>query len=151
MGVPNPPRVLPRKKKRKPERSPCTRPELWALSACTANDCDFDGSRVDCAHVLRRPRLLPLVPRPHSVHVSLQKHSPLARQAHLRSTGWTSSSLPLYTMAVSAIRPSFYAWSYEIRPRRLPLGGFPPLWLNQSNSSVRLSMTPQRLGRPRYH
>ena len=72
----------------------------------------------------------------------------LARQARPRTTGWTSSSLPFYTMAVSAIsNPSFLHMPYSIRPRRLPLGGFPPLWLNQSRHSMRLSMTPQRLGK----
>ena len=124
----------------------------WALSACIAKECDFDGFESGFApwgFVVRLPPLYTPVRckyRP--------KAFPLARQAHtLEAPVGRHPPLPLYTMAVSAIRipPSFLHMPYFIRPRWLPLGGFPPLWLNQSRPSMRLSMTPQRLGRPRYH
>ena len=78
----------------------------------------------------------------------VQKCSSLARQARPRSTGWTSSSPPfLHNGRLGDFESLFLHMPYIIRPRRLPLGGFPPLWLSQSRHSMRLSMTPQRLGR----
>jgi hypothetical protein len=80
-------------------------------------ECDFDGSRVGCAQVLRR------TPSPtvhsHSVQISPKSIPFGPAGTHSRSSGWTSSSLPLYTMPVSAIRipPSFLHMPYFIRPR----------------------------------
>ena len=80
---------------------------------------------MDCAQVLRRPPC-PTVPRPHSVHVSPQKH-PSFGPAGTPSKHRLDVILPsLYTQWPSRrfeSPPSSYAWSYEIRPRRLLFRG----------------------------
>jgi hypothetical protein len=98
--------------------------------------------------------------RPNVFSLTRQAHPSKHRAPVRTSYGPSPPQLPpppsCTQRPVSAI-PNSFPESFFLRtecrihisypPRRLPLGGFPPLWLDQSWPSMRLSMTPQRLGK----
>ena len=98
-------------------------------------------------NVLYSP-LGPFSPPPPPRQAQLSKH-----RLHVISS---TPPLPSPFLPLSIQRPSrrfhtelFSHIQYAVYARAgRPFGSFPPLWLHQSWPSMRLSMTPQRLGKP---